>query len=281
MKKVLAIDLDGTLLYPRNPFRFVPRRNVKFLRDYIDNGGRVVILTARGISFSQNVIKQLKRPVDTIAYNGSDIIIDGVKIYETKIDNELATRIVNDYFANYWEKGLNCYLATEKYGLLMNPKFATPFTFFGTILWGSSYFWNSEKFKISRKVYENTLKNGIIKKVVIFNSVNQERRNRSARTCTELLEKYPEVEGSWADYVSELTPKGSDKAIALLRYAEHLKLSRDDFAVVGDSGNDVPSFKEFPLSFCMSHSSPAVKETAKHIIEFVCDLVNYLDVLND
>ena len=38
MNKVLATDLDGTLFYPKGRKRCIPKKNVKFLQDFIDDG---------------------------------------------------------------------------------------------------------------------------------------------------------------------------------------------------------------------------------------------------
>ena len=45
--------------------------------------------------------------------------------------------------------------------------------------------------------------------------------------------------------------------------------------VVGDSGNDVPLFINFPNSFVMKQAPEEVKEKAKYVVESVADLEAY------
>ena len=279
MKKVLAIDLDGTLLYPRNILRFVPKRNIRFLREYIDGGGMVVLITARGLKFAKKVVRQIDRPIDIIGGNGTIIIKDDAIIKSDYLDNKLVAEIINDFNTNYRKAGQTVYLSTPDCGLIIDSKTANFITIAGTLLWFKSYIWNSESIIISHKKYINTLKNGIITKIVFFNGLKTVKRNDGARVVDEFLKKYPTIEGSWSDYVSEFTPLHSQKSEALAFYAKTSGLTKEDFVVVGDSGNDIPMFEAFPHSFAMSHGPLHVKQSASFIIDYVCDLAKYKDLL--
>ena len=47
--------------------------------------------------------------------------------------------------------------------------------------------------------------------------------------------------------------------------------------MVGDSGNDIPMFKEFPEnSFCMSRAPETIQKYAKYTIDKYEDLSRYL-----
>ena len=66
MAKLLAIDLDGTLFYPKNIRRCICKKNVKFLRRWIDAGNKVVLVTSRSTQFTERLKDEIKRPVDFI-----------------------------------------------------------------------------------------------------------------------------------------------------------------------------------------------------------------------
>lgn len=57
MKKLLAVDLDGTLFYPQRRFALMTRKNLKFLKDFIADGNEVVVATGRNC----RMLKKLKR----------------------------------------------------------------------------------------------------------------------------------------------------------------------------------------------------------------------------
>ena len=75
MQKVLAIDLDGTLLYPYSFRHKVSKKNVKFLQRWIDAGNRVVLVSSRDAKFLREVEKEIERPVDVIAPNHNPNIV--------------------------------------------------------------------------------------------------------------------------------------------------------------------------------------------------------------
>ena len=68
MGKLLAIDLDGTLFYPKRATRCICKKNVKFLRKWIDEGNKVVLVTSRSTQFTEKLKDEIKRGVQTIQY---------------------------------------------------------------------------------------------------------------------------------------------------------------------------------------------------------------------
>lgn len=279
MKKILATDLDGTLLFPRKFFRFVPYRNRKFLRKYIDNGGRVVLISSRNVAFCQRVINKIKRPIDCIAQNSAVILHDGEVIRNQCFDLDLANEIIRIFHEEYQSKNCAIYIVNEEDGLLVNPKKANFINRFGIFLWSYSYLWNREKIQFRSKIYQNVQKNGIIYKLVISNGISKKSRRQGYDIAMALQERFPEIEVAFSDYITEITPKDCNKAKGLLFYMNALGLTKEDFAVVGDSGNDIPMFEEFPLSFAMKHGYEYVREKAKYEIKRVRDLENYLSIL--
>lgn len=81
---------------------------------------------------------------------------------------------------------------------------------------------------------------------------------------------------SWSGNAIEITDGRVSKAVSLVKLIEKLGYTRDEVAVVGDSGNDVSMFKEFPNSFCMQHAPSQVKKEARTIIKSFDDLKNYI-----
>ena len=73
MCKVLACDLDGTLFYPRGIKRCISRKNVKFLRKWIDLGNKVVLITSRSYEFVQRLKKEIDRSFDVMTCTSAQI----------------------------------------------------------------------------------------------------------------------------------------------------------------------------------------------------------------
>ena len=77
MKKVIATDLDGTLFYPRAKVNMIPKKNIVFLREYIEQGGRVVLVSGRSHHYAQKVSAKIGYPVDVLGANSAYIAING------------------------------------------------------------------------------------------------------------------------------------------------------------------------------------------------------------
>ena len=74
--KVIATDLDGTLFYPKKRFRMINSGNKIFLRKFIDQGGKVVLVSGRNVNYLEKTKRRLKRPVDFAGCNGAFIKVD-------------------------------------------------------------------------------------------------------------------------------------------------------------------------------------------------------------
>ena len=75
----------------------------------------------------------------------------------------------------------------------------------------------------------------------------------------------------WSTESIEFMNKGINKARALEKLIQELGIDKEEVAVIGDSGNDVPLFESFPNSFVMSHAHEEVKKKANVVIDgFYC-----------
>ena len=74
--KLLATDLDGTSLYPKRPRSLISEKNKKFLKKFMDEGNKVVLVTGR-VRLIQNVFQVLGQEVDVIGMNGPTLLLIG------------------------------------------------------------------------------------------------------------------------------------------------------------------------------------------------------------
>lgn len=275
MPKILAIDLDGTLFYPKKRFRLIPKKNLEFIQKFIDNGGILIIVTGRNYFFAHRVYKKINRPFYLYGCNSSIFIKDNIIKEEIFFDNNELTKFLDRIEKRFepttyviMSKTENCLLYAKR------QKFRT--------LFGYPFYYLSEgvyreNYKISKRKFINELKNGKIYKVMVFPGVG-----KKATALSSIMSKYlntndPFCEISWSGSSLELTPKGVSKTRGINEFLEKNNFDKNDVYVVGDSGNDIVMFKEFyKHSFCMTHASSSVKKYAKHIIENVYELESYL-----
>ena len=101
MAKLLAIDLDGTLFYPKRIRHCICKKNIIFLRKWIDAGNRLVLVTSRSTQFTAKLKDEIKRPVDFLNCCSSQIIANDELIFDKwmprKELKEILARIEETY----------------------------------------------------------------------------------------------------------------------------------------------------------------------------------------
>lgn len=274
--KLFATDLDGTLFYPKKVKRCIPKKNVKFLQDWIDNGNRAVLITSRGYEFTKRLKDEIKRPVDFINCTSSQIYIDDKLVRDTYMDNAALKEIIS-----YLNETINpvAYLMTTKnHGLIIRQNKPIPKIILWVYsLWHYFQFACKEDYIIDDKIFDDEIENGECYKVMVFYGFGKKKKKLSKDINKVLREKYPDIESSWTSIVNELTPVNCNKGAGLEFYTNYLNIDKDDVYVVGDSGNDITMFNKFhEHSYCMSHAYPSVKKYAKYTISRIYKLRKHI-----
>lgn len=76
--------------------------------------------------------------------------------------------------------------------------------------------------------------------------------------------------------ILDLMPPNISKGSAVLKLIEHLELTPDEIATIGDSYNDIPMLKVTPHSFAMAHAFDDVKKEATHTVKSVAEAVDWI-----
>ena len=272
MCKLLACDLDGTLFYPKQLNRCISRRNVRFLRKWIDSGNKVVLITSRSTEFAERLKKEIQRPFDLMSCTSSQIFHDGELIRHKWMPNKELETIFWKIDEKYKPLG---YLLTGENNpcVVYNPKRTGLFF----LIIYKFYYWLQFKYRepafMDNEKFMDLMRNGKCYKLMTFFGLGRNKSKLAKEINKALRENYPTIESSWSLIVNELTPKGCNKGEGLDEYCEALNINKDDVYVVGDSGNDIAMFqKYYDHSYCMAHAYPSVKKYAKHAITRVYKL---------
>ena len=272
MAKLLAIDLDGTLFYPKRMTKCICKKNASFLRDWIDDGNKVVLVTSRSTQFTAKLKDEIKRPVDFINCCSSQIIANDQMIYEQAMPNaelkEILKRIEDDY------EPIALLMTSENHPCIIkySRKVNRIYTFFYRIWWIFQFSYR-EPFIASNEIFEKELESAKIFKIMTFIGLRKNKYAISKEANKQLREEFPEIESSWTQQVNELTPMGCNKGNGVEKYCQLMNIDKDDVYVVGDSGNDISMFNKFyEHSYCMKRGHPSARKYAKHIIKRVYKL---------
>ena len=101
MGKLLAVDLDGTLFYPKQVGRCIPKKNQKFLTKWVDAGNRVVLITSRSTQFLERLRDELERPVDLLPCSSAQVIVNDQLVREEFIPNNALVSILGKIEKRY------------------------------------------------------------------------------------------------------------------------------------------------------------------------------------
>ena len=100
MIKLIATDLDGTLFYPKKKIKLLIKKNIKFLKNYIESGNRVILVSGRNFHIVERIKRKLKNNVDMLACNGSALYKDGEVIEDSPMSHDDVKRLYEDNLEN-------------------------------------------------------------------------------------------------------------------------------------------------------------------------------------
>ena len=157
--------------------------------------------------------------------------------------------------------------------------FKSPFYNIGYLFWDIYQGVYRTPMIISRKKFDNAIDTGHGVKIMVMFGIGEKNKLAAKEANVKIREHFKDrVEASWAYEFIELSPAGASKSNGLKFYSDYLKINHSDVYVVGDSGNDISMFIEFPEhSFCMSHAALSVSKYASHTVDRFEEIEKYLE----
>ncbi len=277
MIKLIATDLDGTLFYPKRKFKLLTKKNRKFMIDYINQGNEVVLVSGRNYFISNRVKKRIKNDIDMIACNGSVIYKGDELIFDSPMDHK---KVYDFYLENCKNKEILTWIfMTDKDNMIVVHNSLSSFlrVFYRIVLFFQ--FGYTGKCKFGKKRFKQMIENEnarIYKVMAIYGlgkKATEKARIASKKFGEDLKDSF---EVMWSTESIEFMNKGINKARALEKLIQELGIDKEEVAVIGDSGNDVPLFESFPNSFVMSHAHEEVKKKANVVIDSFYCLEKYI-----
>ena len=273
MYKLIAIDLDGTLL---NSYGQVSEKNKRVLNDAIEQGIEVVLASGRSSNSIKNIATDLKNAKYIICGNGS-LIYDLQKeeiIYDKFIEKKKALQIIqiceqNSIYYNVYTENMVIAKTLDNNVLFYHQENANKS--------------DSKKTKINlvENIYEyvdnleneNILKFTISdKSSIIFNSIIKKLREIKnidvldvAHMSRKIIKSGTE-EISLEYYYTEITSENVDKWNAIIWLAKNLNINESEIMAIGDNVNDKLMIQNAGLGVAMGNSAPYIKEIADEVV---------------
>jgi len=250
MIRLIAIDVDGTLLDPRGQ---IPQPNIDAIHDAVSAGIHIALVTGRSYPFARPVAAPLPDSITLIVSNGAiERGMDGSRVARRLLDRQIA-RAVLDSTRPFRESAA-----------LVFDRDADRQVMFETMDWehpGRKAYWARNQSLIAKSVpLEDALVEDPIQ--VMFNGGVE-----AMRSLHDAL--HEEADGfavSRTEYVHrdfsliDVTAPTATKGRALAWRAAQLGLSREEVMAVGDNFNDVEMLEFAGLPVVMANSVDGLKQ---------------------
>lgn len=259
MFKLIAIDLDGTLL---DDNKKMPLKNMEYINKIIGQGYEVVIATGRMYSSAKELVKDIKGPLTILANNGN--VARNTKtdelIFAKYLDLKDSYNIIKlgkewdlhpIIHVNYYEQGFD--MVIEEKGFDAN----------------SPYFINNkDRLKILTKDDLLDLNNilaitypGQMKSLQYF--YDKLNNNFPNKFSNHILENISIAEG----FYEIMNPLGN-KWVSLQEYAYSMNIKAKEIVAIGDDNNDIEMLLNSGLGIAMKNGSKLAKDASDLITKY-------------
>lgn len=273
MYKLIAIDLDGTLL---NSYGIVSEKNKNSLNKAQKKGAEVVIASGRSTNSVTNIANDIGDCRYIICGNGS-LIYDLQKeeiIYDKFIDKKKALQIIdvceqNSIYYNIYTESMVIAKSLSNNVLFYHQENAskpdnkkTKINLVQNIYEYVENLQNQNILKITISDSNNIIFNGIIRKL-------REIRDIDVLDVAHMSRKIIKMgteEVSIQYYYTEITSKNVDKWYAIEYLINELNIDKDEVMAIGDNVNDKIMIENAGCGVAMGNSAPYIKEVADIVV---------------
>lgn len=247
-KKLIAIDLDGTLLNDNNGIHDLTKLGVL---KAIKAGHTVILSTGRPWRATRDFYNELNLNTLVCNLNGSHIhhpLDKNFKEIVNIIESELVVQLINSDFKIFFDSFM-CECLTHIYITEHHPSF--------------KLFYGEEIIPIVGNLKEN-LPNRVSRIIGIIKDVNlieqaKEYLNSHYPNLISLVWEFGDL------FFFEVAPKEANKGVALLEACKYYNISINDTIAFGDGFNDVEMIQTANIGVVLKNGKPLLKEYASII----------------
>lgn len=247
MIKLVATDIDGTILIPEGEFTQGVKKCIKEL---CEKGIKVVLVTGRMHAAASLIAKDLGLDTPVVSYQGGLIKNNGETLYQRCLTEEQAERILA------WAKEEKIHINLYNDDILFSEKVCPEIT----------RYCNNLHTKYTIKPFCEIEKTRI-NKLLAIDYENPERINRYEK---ELPQIFPElyIVKSTPYFLEFSNPEGSK--YCAVKYLQSLwDLKDEEILTIGDQNNDIALLKAGGVKVAMGNATEELKEIADYITDSV------------
>ena len=274
MYKMVAIDLDGTLL---NSYGIVTENTKNVLQKIQNKGINVIIASGRPVDSINTISKEIGADKYFIAGNGA-IIYDMQKqetIYEKYMSKEKVIEIIK-----------LCEENSISYNIYTETTILAKALKYNVLYYHKENLKKEENKRTNIKIVDNLeeyIKNSVGEKFVkitvcdnnkfVFQSIIKKLRKISNIEVLDVLHMSRKVIKQGTEdvpieyFYTEISLKNVDKWEAIKVIAEKMDIKKEEIIAIGDNINDKEMIQNAGLGIVMKGSTPVVTEIADYITD--------------
>ena len=251
--KVIATDMDGTLLDPKGQLD-LPR--LEKILDKLDQRGiRFVIATGNEVHRMRQLLEHLAERVVLVVANGARIFENDELLQAQTWDDAMVDRALEHF------KGREC--QDQFVVTCMNGGFVKE----GTVFTELDKFMTPEMIeKLYRRMnfvdeFDSSLFGGVLKMSMV---VGEERSDAVLQEINDLFDGHVRAVSSGYGCI-DILQDGIHKAWGLVELLKRWNLKPEQIMAFGDSENDIEMLELAGISYAMENAEETVKEVATKI----------------
>ncbi|ASJ89080.1 MAG: haloacid dehalogenase-like hydrolase [Candidatus Malacoplasma girerdii] len=245
--RLLAVDLDGTLL---TPFKSITSKDLNSLKKYNDAGGTIILCSGRAKKSMKHYVEQVNNAINSqlkyvIAFSGAMILNEKQEVIRECLIKHNVTKAMIDYCVkNHLFFWLHNRHAAENNAVYINNAFLRIYC----RIIKRMHAWKFDANKISDyNAYKINVYSPSKEKIRAFYKFITEKFNDDLEIFATGKNEY------------EIIAHGISKGEAMSYLAEKNKISLNEVASIGDSGNDLSNAKVVKMSASIGNHSAELK----------------------
>lgn len=247
MIKLVATDIDGTILIPEGEFT----QGVKdCVRKLCAQGIKVVLVTGRMNAAAKLIAKDLGLETPVVSYQGGLVTYNGETLYERYLTKDQTERVLN------WAKQENIHINLYNDDILYSEK----------ACYEVQRYCNNLHTHYEIKAFDEINKNKI-NKLLAINYNEPEKIDRYEKELPEIFPDLYIVKST--PYFLEFSNKEASKSCAVRFLQEHWGLKQDEILTIGDQNNDIELLKAGGIKIAMGNATEELKKQADYITDTV------------
>ena len=247
MIKLIATDIDGTILIPEGNFT---ERVKKCISDLTNSGIKVVLITGRMNAAASMIAKDLNLDTPVVSYQGG-LIKQGEKtLYERYLTQEQTEKILS--WAKKEQIHINLYNDDILYSENDNEEIRR--------------YCNNLHTEYTLKNFDE-IKKDKINKLLAIDYKNPEKINRLEKELPDIFPELYIVKST--PYFLEFSNKEASKYCAVKYLQKYWNLQDDEILAIGDQNNDIALLQAGGVKIAMGNATEELKAVADYVTDTV------------